>query len=187
MSSRQRDSDIRTDTIIAPNCRIVWSEEGLRIEKRYERLIKIFDDKEAELFDEWAATVPETVDIGLNRNILFREPDSTNTLALNFDPELLGVLKEVNYLKQMSRSDIPEHAIKVSLFSYSLSAFTFRIHDSKVKFLLTSFLLNLYQGVGKRRNVPQVPRAVVRDGVFVQQHPQDEQAGRVSADRGGDK
>lgn len=71
------------------------------------------------MFDEWAATVPETVDIGLNRNILFREPDSTNTLALNFDPELLGVLKEVNYLKQMSRSDIPEHAIKVSLFSYS--------------------------------------------------------------------
>lgn len=91
----------------------MWSEEGLRIEKRYERLIKIFDDKEAELFNEWAATVPETVDIGLNRNILSREPDSTSTLTLNFDPELLGVLKEVNYLKQMSRSDIPEHAIKV--------------------------------------------------------------------------
>lgn len=113
-------SDIRifeSIRLFAPNYRIVWSEEGLRIEKRYERLIKIFDDKEAELFNEWAATVPETVDIGLNRNILSREPDSTNTLTLNFDPELLGVLKEVNYLKQMSRSDIPEHAIKVPLSS----------------------------------------------------------------------
>lgn len=55
--------------------------------------------------------MPSTVAIGLNRNILSREKDST--LLLNFDPELLGVLKEVNYLKQMSRSDIPEEAIKV--------------------------------------------------------------------------
>lgn len=103
--------DIRHDY---SDCRIVSSEEGLRVEKRYERLIKIFSDKETELFTEWAATVPETVHVGLNRNILSREPDST-TLILNFDPELLGVLKEVNYLKQMSRSDIPEDAMKVPL------------------------------------------------------------------------
>ena len=95
------------------NChyRIASSEEGRNIEKRYERLIKIFDDRETELFTEWAQTVPDAVDIGLNRNILYREKDST--LLLNFDPELLCVLKEVNYLKQMSRSDIPEEAIKV--------------------------------------------------------------------------
>jgi len=34
-------------------------------------------------------------------------------LLLNFDPDLLAVLKEVNYLKQMSRSNIPEEAIEV--------------------------------------------------------------------------
>lgn len=89
------------------------SEEGQNIEKRYERLIQIFKDKETELFTEWARTVPDAVDIGLNRNILYREKDST--LLLNFDPQLLCVLKEVNYLKQMSRSDIPEEAIKVSI------------------------------------------------------------------------
>lgn len=160
----------------------------MRIEKRYERLIKIFDDKEAELFSEWAATVPETVDIGLNRNILSRESDSTSTLAVNFDPELLGVLKEVNYLKQMSRSDIPEHAIKVPLFVED--CLIIFIHFSRTKrnenFLLSPFSFPR-RGVGKRRNVPQVPRAVVRDSFLVQQHPQDEQAGRVSADRGRDK
>lgn len=90
------------------------SEEGRNIEKRYERLIKIFGDRETELFTEWAQTVPDAVDIGLNRNILYREKDST--LLLNFDPELLCVLKEVNYLKQMSRSDIPGEAIKVCSF-----------------------------------------------------------------------
>lgn len=56
--------------------------------------------------------VPSIVDIGLNRNILARDKDST--LLMNFDPELLAVLREVNCLKQMSRSGIPEEAIKVS-------------------------------------------------------------------------
>ena len=97
------------------------SEEGRNIEKRYERLIKIFDERETELFTEWAQTVPDAVDIGLNRNILYREKDST--LLLNFDPELLCVLKEVNYLKQMSRSDIPEEAIKVCSTSNFLCVF----------------------------------------------------------------
>lgn len=78
---------------------------------RYERLVKIFADKENNLFTEWAQTVPQTVDIGLNRHLVCREADGI--LLLNFDPDLLAVLKEVNYLKQMSRSDIPQEAIKV--------------------------------------------------------------------------
>lgn len=90
---------------------MVNSEEGRYIETRYQRLVNIFSEKEDELFTEWARTVPETVEAGLNRNILARERDST--LLLNFDQELLAVLKEVNYLKQMSRSDIPDEAIKV--------------------------------------------------------------------------
>lgn len=77
---------------------------------RYERLIKIFADKEGDLFTEWARTVPQTVDLGLKRHLICREVD---TLLLNFDPDLLAVLKEVNYLKQMSRSDIPQEAVKV--------------------------------------------------------------------------
>lgn len=78
---------------------------------RYERLIKRFADKEDELFIEWARTVPQTVDVGLKLHLLCRNADGI--LLLNFDPDLLAVLKEVNYLKQMSRSDIPQEAIKV--------------------------------------------------------------------------
>lgn len=86
-------------------------DEGKNIMARYERLIKIFADKENDLFIEWAQTVPQTVDVGLNRHLLCRE--TCGILLLNFDPDLLAVLKEVNYLKQMSRSDIPQEAIKV--------------------------------------------------------------------------
>lgn len=81
---------------------------------RYERLIKIFASKEDDLFTEWARTVPQTVDVGLKRHLVCRETDGT--LLLNFDPDLLAVLKEVSYLKQMSRSDIPQEAIKVHSF-----------------------------------------------------------------------
>lgn len=81
---------------------------------RYERLIKIFADKENDLFTEWAQTVPQTVDVGLKRHLLCRDTDGN--LLLNFDPDLLSVLKEVSYLKQMSRSDIPQEAIKVYRF-----------------------------------------------------------------------
>lgn len=87
-------------------------DEGKNIIARYERLIKIFADKENDLFIEWAQMVPQTVDIGLNRHLFYRETHN-NILLLNFDPDLLAVLKEVNYLKQMSRSDIPLEAIKV--------------------------------------------------------------------------
>lgn len=87
------------------------SDEGKNIMSRYERLIKILADKENDLFTEWAQTVPRTVDVGLHRHLVYRGVD--DVLLLNFDSDLLAVLKEVNYLKQMSRSDIPQEAIKV--------------------------------------------------------------------------
>jgi len=92
----------------------VQSDEGQNIKARYERLIRIFADKENDLFTEWARTVPQIVDVGLDRRLVCREIDGV--LLLNFDPDLLAVLKEVNYLKQMSRSDIPEEAIEVQSF-----------------------------------------------------------------------
>jgi len=89
----------------------VHSDEGQNIKARYERLIRIFADKEDDLFMEWARTVPRIVDMGLDRRLVCREIDGV--LLSNFDPDLLAVLKEVNYLKQMSRSDIPKEAIEV--------------------------------------------------------------------------
>lgn len=105
---------------------VASSEEGRNIERRYQRLIEIFSDKEDDLFTEWAQTVPNTVEAGLNRNILARGREST--LLLNFDPELLAVLKEVNYLKQMSRTDIPEEATKVLSFLVSTIRRPFNRH-----------------------------------------------------------
>ena len=94
--------------------RIVDSEEGKNIILRYERLSKLLSDKEESLFSEWSKIVPKLVDKGLSRSLLTR--DQVSVLNLNFDPDLLAILKEVNYLKQMSHMDIPKIALEV--YSY---------------------------------------------------------------------
>lgn len=89
---------------------IIETKDGKNIIKRYERLIEILSSKEESLFTEWAAIVPKSVSNGLNRPLLIRTDSS---LALNFDQELLAVLKEVNYLKLISHTDIPNEAVEV--------------------------------------------------------------------------
>lgn len=76
--------------------------------------MNIFSEKEENLFVQWAAAVPRTVDAGLDCNLMIR--DRYSVLRLNFDPDLLAILKEVNYLKHMSRSDIPQEALEVDAF-----------------------------------------------------------------------
>lgn len=93
---------------------IVNTEEGIAIIERYERLMNIFSEKEENLFVEWAEAVPRTVDAGLDCNLMIR--DRHSVLRLNFDPDLLAILKEVNYLKHMSRSEIPQEALEVDVF-----------------------------------------------------------------------
>ncbi|KAI4493969.1 hypothetical protein M0802_009345 [Mischocyttarus mexicanus] len=91
---------------------IVNTEEGITIIERYERLVNIFSTKEENLFVEWVEAVPRTVDTGLNCNLMIK--DKRYILQLNFDPDLLAILKEVKYLKRMSHSDIPQEALEVS-------------------------------------------------------------------------
>lgn len=93
--------------------RIVDSNDGKSIISRYERFKTLLNEKEKVLFDDWAVVVPRLVSVGLDRSLLKRDP--VLTLLLNFDQELLAVLKEVNYLKQMHHEDIPREALEVHL------------------------------------------------------------------------
>ncbi|XP_046594204.1 dynein beta chain, ciliary [Neodiprion lecontei] len=91
---------------------IIDTKDGKNIIKRHERLIEILCAREESLFTDWVKIVPKSVADGLNRPLLMRCSDSS--LALNFDQELLAVLKEVNYLKLISHADIPNEAVEVS-------------------------------------------------------------------------
>ncbi|KAK0086060.1 hypothetical protein PV325_003945 [Microctonus aethiopoides] len=92
---------------------IVESKEGQEIILRYERLINILNEKETKLYDEWTLVVPRSVDKGLQRHLLTRDRGSI-LLMVNFDSDLLAILKEVNYLKQIKHNDIPIVALQVS-------------------------------------------------------------------------
>lgn len=77
---------------------------------------------------EWAKAVPQKVKQGLSRSLIKR--DQMSMLVLNFDPELLAVLKEVNYLKQVSYEDIPQEALNVRIFYEINLLFVLSIHES---------------------------------------------------------
>ncbi|XP_012283270.1 dynein beta chain, ciliary [Orussus abietinus] len=91
---------------------IVTSAEGENTIKRYERLTNILNSREEGFFSDWAQSVPKIVEDGLCRNLLTR--DKRKVSSLNFDPGLFAVLKEVSYLMQLSRTDIPQQVIEVS-------------------------------------------------------------------------
>lgn len=57
--------------------------------------------------------MPETVERGLNCNLLIR--NSKSRLMLNFDVDLLALIKEVQYLRRSPDISVPEEAIQVKL------------------------------------------------------------------------
>lgn len=96
------------------NYRIVKSKEGENIIARYERFLEMLNEKEKLLFLDWAEAVPQIVEFGLQRTLLTRDRGSI-LLMVNFDHELLAVLKEVSYLQQVAHDNIPNAASEVSI------------------------------------------------------------------------
>ncbi|KAJ8682462.1 hypothetical protein QAD02_018254 [Eretmocerus hayati] len=92
---------------------VVESKQGKQVLQRYHQLLQRIDESQELLLAQWAAGVPELVRSGLARPVLAR--DQINALVLNFDPELLGVLKLVGYLRQMGFDNVaPAEALRVA-------------------------------------------------------------------------
>lgn len=91
--------------------RIVLSVGGQRLTAKHDQLERKFNSRDETLLEKWRTNVTETVKNGLNRPLLIRGRDTT--LILNFDMELQEVLKEVKYLKQIGRFEIPEDTLEV--------------------------------------------------------------------------
>ena len=64
-------------------------------------------------FDEWCGGLEETSTAKLRQPLLVRDP-STRLLSVNFDPDLVRLLREVFYLQQVSDSEIPPAATELS-------------------------------------------------------------------------
>lgn len=83
------------------------SQEAERVFAKQEELLSLFREYEGEIFRQWASNVGQESEHNLNRPLLVRNAD-TFLLAVNFDPQLVAVLREVKYLQNIHSSHLSQ-------------------------------------------------------------------------------
>ena len=93
--------------------RVLEAEESAEVLGLHESLLAMLVDYGRKAFDEWCGGLEETSTAKLRQPLLVRDP-STRLLSVNFDPDLVRLLREVFYLQQVSDSEIPPAATELS-------------------------------------------------------------------------
>ncbi|GCC26775.1 hypothetical protein chiPu_0005195 [Chiloscyllium punctatum] len=86
--------------------------EGKQMIRKYEEMMELLDMYEAKLYLEWSATVAEKSQYNLTQPLLKRDPE-TKLISVNFDPQLVSVLREVKYLEARHTVNIPDAAAEI--------------------------------------------------------------------------
>ncbi|XP_053153093.1 dynein axonemal heavy chain 9 isoform X3 [Hemicordylus capensis] len=94
------------------------STEGKRMMQKYEDLMQLLEEYQEKLYKEWFQTVSEKSQYNLTRPLIRRDPES-NLIAVNFDPQLVSVLRELSYLGAGQIGKIPETAAEIYSFKES--------------------------------------------------------------------
>ncbi|KAF0872636.1 DYH9 protein, partial [Crocuta crocuta] len=85
------------------------SAEGKRMTQKYEDLLSLLDKYETRLYEDWCETVSEKSQYNLSQPLLKRDPE-TKQITVNFNPQLISVLKEMSYLESRQMQHLPETA-----------------------------------------------------------------------------
>ncbi|XP_008058125.2 dynein heavy chain 9, axonemal-like [Carlito syrichta] len=85
------------------------SAEGKQMLQKYEDMLSLLEKYETRLYEDWCQTVSEKSQYNLSRPLLIRDPD-TKQIIVNFNPQLISVLKEMSYLEPGEMKHIPETA-----------------------------------------------------------------------------
>nr|XP_029540762.1 LOW QUALITY PROTEIN: dynein heavy chain 9, axonemal [Oncorhynchus nerka] len=88
------------------------STAGERAVQKYEEMMQLLDSYSCQLFDVWTETVGEKSQYNLNLPLISRDP-ATRLISVNFNPQLVSVLREVKYLKARQTESIPDTAEQV--------------------------------------------------------------------------
>nr|CAD7428767.1 unnamed protein product [Timema monikensis] len=108
---------------------IVSSSEGQEVFKKYENILELLAQFEKEFFESWVKVVPGQCERKLKLPLLLRRA-SNQELALNFDPELVAILREVHYLRLMDKDNIPEEALKIYERSETFRKYTSSLNQT---------------------------------------------------------
>ncbi|XP_049632688.1 dynein axonemal heavy chain 9 [Suncus etruscus] len=85
------------------------SAEGKQMKKQYEDMVSLLEKYETRLYEDWCDTVAEKSQYNLSQSLLKRDPE-TKHITVNFNPQLISVLKEMSYLEPRHLKHIPETA-----------------------------------------------------------------------------
>uniref|UniRef100_A0A2K5EHB9 Dynein axonemal heavy chain 9 n=1 Tax=Aotus nancymaae TaxID=37293 RepID=A0A2K5EHB9_AOTNA len=85
------------------------SAEGKRMKQKYEDMLSLLEKYEKRLYEDWCRTVSEKSQCNLSQPLLKRDPE-TMEITVNFNPQLISVLKEMSYLEPREMKHIPETA-----------------------------------------------------------------------------
>ncbi|KAG8543423.1 hypothetical protein GDO81_024705, partial [Engystomops pustulosus] len=85
------------------------SEEGKRMKQKYEEMLALLDRYIEKLYEEWCQTVSEKSQYNLMRPLITRD-EGSKLINVNFDPQLVSVLREVKYLQTLHMETIPKEA-----------------------------------------------------------------------------
>ncbi|KAM9002992.1 dynein axonemal heavy chain 9 [Sarcophilus harrisii] len=88
------------------------ASEGKEMLQKYEDMFQLLEKYERKLYDNWCQTVSEKSQYNLTQPLLCHDPE-TKQITVNFNPQLISVLREVNYLKMRQTGYIPEAATDI--------------------------------------------------------------------------
>ena len=84
--------------------------------QKYTEMLELLKKQDEKAFAQWAADVGSKSDTNLNRPLLLRNPEN-RLLNINFDPQLVAVLREVKYLERIegeaAAGALPEDAAAI--------------------------------------------------------------------------
>ncbi|XP_056673432.1 dynein axonemal heavy chain 9 isoform X2 [Monodelphis domestica] len=88
------------------------STESKEMFQKYGEMFTLLEKYETKLYDSWCQTVSEKSQYNLTQPLLCHDPE-TKQIIVNFNPQLISVLREVNYLKMRQKRHIPETAAEI--------------------------------------------------------------------------
>ncbi|XP_067164604.1 dynein axonemal heavy chain 9 [Apteryx mantelli] len=88
------------------------SAEGRRVMEKYEEMLQLLKGYQEKLYEDWSQTVSEKSQYNLTQPLIRRDPE-TKLIAVNFDPQLVSVLREVSYLSSSQKGSIPPMAAEI--------------------------------------------------------------------------
>ncbi|KAL8165284.1 UNVERIFIED_CONTAM: hypothetical protein K2H54_038432 [Gekko kuhli] len=75
-------------------------------------MLTLLDQYEEEIYCKWKSKVDDVCQFNLDQPLIKRT-DKDGLLSVNFDPELVAVLRDVRYLLLLGQSDIPRSALEM--------------------------------------------------------------------------